>query len=410
MYVLLFMNFNVESYIDTNPYIENKKNKDYHYLDWYSSVNIDSIIPILKNKFNYKYYISKYKDLSHMNYNEALYHWNKFGQYEGRNCCNKFNIFEYYFDYEFYTTIYTDLQHLNYDQALEHFTYNGIKEYRLLCNETRNTNLNIAVCVQLNNTNNELIEEIMSSIKVLRYIFCNLTIIISIPIFSQLENILLNHKNYDSSFIFLKILNPKNTNDVYPFLKSLQRLQELNIEYDYIIKLHNFNDCYSNFDKIKQMKTIQKLCNYYNVVLFEHYINKMNNIGYISIQENIETICNTELINTKLGISYKKLYTSFKNFPKQQISYVKGNMYWLNYKIIKQYLNHDFIDFFINNYNNCLSEFFQIIITGNLCYHKTNILINDIPLSIKHIKLGRLLPTFFKQPQALCIYKQNETL
>ena len=104
------------------------------------------------------------------------------------------------------------------------------------------------------------------------------------------------------------------------------------------------------------------------------------------------------------------MYSYSKNFPKQQISYVTGNMYWLNYKIIKQYLNHDFIDFFITNYNDCLLDFFQIIITANLCFDKTNILINDIPLNIKHIKLGRLLPTFFKQPQTICIYKQNEQL
>ena len=86
------MNFNVDSYIDTNPYIENKKNKDYHYETWYSTINAESIIPIL-NKFDYIYYISKYQDLSHMDSNEALDHWNKFGQYEGRLCCNKFNTY-----------------------------------------------------------------------------------------------------------------------------------------------------------------------------------------------------------------------------------------------------------------------------------------------------------------------------
>ena len=85
----------------------------------------------MKN-FDYKYYLSKYKDLRHFNKEQALLHLKTHGLQERR----KFNKLLENFDYNYYINKYNDLKHMNYLAACNHYIDYGIKEKRI-CFKTR---------------------------------------------------------------------------------------------------------------------------------------------------------------------------------------------------------------------------------------------------------------------------------
>ena len=81
--------------------------------------------------FEYEYYVNRYKDLSHMNKEQALRHFIKHGIKEKR----KFNKLLDSFDYNYYITKYKDLSKMNYLEACNHYIKHGINEKRQ-CNIT----------------------------------------------------------------------------------------------------------------------------------------------------------------------------------------------------------------------------------------------------------------------------------
>jgi len=98
------------------------------------------------NYFEYEYYITKYKDLSKMNKEQAINHFKNYGIKEKR----KFNELLENFDYTFYVTKYKDLSKMNYLEACNHYINNGIYEKRvcsLLKNSIITENYDITVIV-----------------------------------------------------------------------------------------------------------------------------------------------------------------------------------------------------------------------------------------------------------------------
>ena len=79
--------------------------------------------------FEYEYYVNRYKDLSHMNKEQALRHFKNYGIKEKR----KFNKLLDSFDYNYYVTRYKDLSKMNYLEACNHYIKHGIKEKRDNC-------------------------------------------------------------------------------------------------------------------------------------------------------------------------------------------------------------------------------------------------------------------------------------
>jgi hypothetical protein len=82
--------------------------------------------------FNWKYYISKYKDLQNANintYEKALYHWKQFGLKEGRICNKEFEKF----DYNIYK-IKNNLHKLNKEAILKKYYLESIKSSNTINN------------------------------------------------------------------------------------------------------------------------------------------------------------------------------------------------------------------------------------------------------------------------------------
>ena len=94
------------------------------------------------NYFEYEYYITKYKDLSKMNKEQAINHFKNYGIKEKR----KFNELLENFDYTFYVTKYKDLSKMNYLEACNHYINNGriegIKCTILKQNDNNKLNIN----------------------------------------------------------------------------------------------------------------------------------------------------------------------------------------------------------------------------------------------------------------------------
>lgn len=85
--------------------------------------------------FNWKYYTSRYPDLSDFNEFNAIEHWINHGKTEGRlvvpDIYTKVISQDPKFDWKFYTTHYPDLSHFNEIQAMEHWIVYGKTEGRL---------------------------------------------------------------------------------------------------------------------------------------------------------------------------------------------------------------------------------------------------------------------------------------
>jgi hypothetical protein len=96
----------------------------------------------LNDNFDWEYYTTKYNDISHLNKEKALIHWNKFGKNEGRDCCLLT------FDWKFYISYYKDLNKIsNRREALKHWFKFGQYENRIICNHEN------ILCLDDNNLN-----------------------------------------------------------------------------------------------------------------------------------------------------------------------------------------------------------------------------------------------------------------
>ena len=100
---------------------------------------------LIKEDFDWIYYINNYEDLKHIQSKElAWHHWIHHGSKEGRTYKNQSikkpdTINEYNFDWIFYINHYEDLKHIQTkEEAWEHWTHYGSHEGRI-CKKSKNT-------------------------------------------------------------------------------------------------------------------------------------------------------------------------------------------------------------------------------------------------------------------------------
>ncbi len=81
-----------------------------------------------KPDFDPNYYGSYYTDLSHMNFKQLVHHYNEYGRNEGRKICDDNKIF----DIDFYKSYYLDLRHMTKEELIRHYNEYGRDECRFI--------------------------------------------------------------------------------------------------------------------------------------------------------------------------------------------------------------------------------------------------------------------------------------
>jgi len=132
-------NFDWKKYIQKNEDLSHIKEKEQAWHHWiyhgkkegrtyYEKKNIDS-----SKNFDWKFYIENNPDLSHIQTEEeALYHWNHYGKNEGRNYMNKNFVKFNNFDWKYYVENNQDLNEIKTkDEAWDHWINHGQYENRL---------------------------------------------------------------------------------------------------------------------------------------------------------------------------------------------------------------------------------------------------------------------------------------
>jgi hypothetical protein len=352
------------------------------------------------NDFPYEDYLNDYQDLRHLNKEEAHKHWLEFGIKEGRKLKN--------YEYEEYLENNLDLGHLNKEEAHKHWLEFGIKEGRIARTNYFNTTTNIVIIIHLFNTN--LFDEFINYINNVKSIFSNVAVIFTIPKNSNFE---INIKSINTEFIILKVEN-KGT-DNYPFVLSIQFLRKNKIKCDFILKLHTKLSSNDKEDLLNWRKElIEPITNKSNLTCLQHYFKTVENIGYIGAQKcvlpknyDLDFPSNIEGLN--------QLIYRFPYLPKDWSDFNGGNIFWINNKVLDNYLKDDLIEFIIKNVSfgkppcNLTNKGIYIeylcerLFTGVLCYDSINILVSDYKGTERGISNN-----YFYQPKIFTFYEPKE--
>ena len=288
-----------------------------------------------------------------------------------------------HFDYKYYLEKYTDLRHLDYDKALNHYITCGKNEGRIAYKKIPNTVTNITVILHLFNTN--LFDEMKSYIKNVKDVFSNVNIIISINERSNFKNEII--KIFPNAVV-LKVEN-KGV-DIYPFLLSIEYIRKHNIKTDFILKLHtkestNIVENFKNWRK----DLIEPIVNYNNLLIIQNYFKKYKNIGYIASQKcSLPKDFDLDFKHNIKGIN--NLCNKFPHLEKEWTDFNGGNIFWISNDVLNSYLTPELIKYIIEQLytggklpSNLTDKRIFIeylcerIFTGIFCYKKTNILVNE---------------------------------
>ena len=357
----------------------------------------------MSDTFPYEQYLNDYCDLRHLNKKEAYDHWINNGIEEERILVN--------YDYKDYINLNKDLSNFNKKEAYIHWEKYGYKEGRK-AKEMKivNTQHNIVIIIHLFIT--ELIDEFINYINNVKSVFNKVCVIFTIPINSNFE---INLKRINLEFIILKVEN-KGV-DIYPFLLSIQFLRKNNIKTDFILKLHTKMTNNNIEDLLNWRKElIEPIINKSNLICLKHYFQNVENIGYVGAQKcalpknyDLDFPSNIEGIN--------QLIEKFPYLPKDWSDFNGGNIFWINNKILNEYLKDDLIEYIITNVSygkppcNLTNKGVYIeyicerLFSGLFCFNSTNILVNDYNITERGISNN-----YFYQPKIFNFYKPKEII
>jgi lipopolysaccharide biosynthesis protein len=172
--------------------------------------------------------------------------------------------------------------------------------------------------------------------------------------------------------------------DVYSFLKQIQYVREKNITLDYILKIHTKMSIQDNLHDWRK-ELIQPITEPKNLK-YIHHIMKKREIGYVASQ-NCLFPKNFDLVFKKNFQGIYKITQEFPHINENYLDFVAGTMFWINYKIIRENITNELIEYLIkdmshqkppSNFNDGIypEYVFERLITGPLCFDYTNILIN----------------------------------
>jgi len=270
-----------------------------------------------------------------------------------------------------------------------------------------NTTTNITIIVHLFNEN--LFNEMLSYINVVKRVFSKVTVIITVK-----ENIDNHKKTYIlksiPGCILFKVEN-KGV-DVYPFLLSVRFLREKKIKSDFILKLHT-KESSNNTEELNNWRkdAIEPLVKYDNLVVLQNYFKKINNLGYVSAQKCILPK-NYDLDFPQNIAGLNKLIQMFPHLEKEWTDFNAGNIFWISNKVLDQYLTDALIDYMmplffhgkppcnLTNKGIYIEYVCERLFTGLFCFDKTNININEYSGTQRGVSLTE---GYFYQPKVFSI-------
>jgi hypothetical protein len=258
-----------------------------------------------------------------------------------------------------------------------------------------------------------MFNEFLEYINNVKSVFQLVNVIFSINIDSNFTEVI---KQKDSNFIVFKVENKGC--DVHSFLESIKYIRKYNIKTDYILKLHtkesnNFSEGLLNWRK----ELINPITNVENLKIIQHYFKKVKNIGYVGSQKCVlPKNFDFDFQHNIDGIN--NLCNKFPHLEKQWTDFIGGNIFWINYEVVNEYLTDKLINYLTNNIvygkppNNLKNKgvYFEYlcerIFTGIFCYNKTNILVNEFQGTNRGISYtnGSIDNTYFYQPSVFSFH------
>jgi hypothetical protein len=280
-----------------------------------------------------------------------------------------------------------------------------------------NYETNITILVHLYHS--ELFDEFLKYIKNVKKVFKKVIVIFTININSDFDKHILS---IDNNFIIIKVEN-KGV-DVYGFLKGIQYIKENNINCDYVLKLHtkiSNNPNENNYEWRKEL--IEPIVDYDNLLVLQHYFKKMKNIGYVGCQKCILPK-NFDLDFPQNIDGLNELISKFTHLPKDWGDFNGGNIFWINYNVLNEYLTGELNDYLISRFlfgkppcnlrdKGIYVEYLcERLFTGVFCYNKTNILINNYKGCGRGIsKTNDIIDnTYFYQPSVFSFHNPNSVI
>jgi hypothetical protein len=320
------------------------------------------------------------------------------------------------FDYKYYLDTYVDLRHLNEEQARLHWKNHGIYEGRSCSIQKINTETNITIVIHLFNEN--LFHEFVGYINNVKLVFEFVNVIISLNTNSSFDKTILN---LYPSFIVLKVEN-KGV-DVYPFIESIKYIRQHNVKTDFILKLHTkeSNNASENcLDWRKEL--ILPITNINNLYVLQHYFKNIESIGYVGSQKCIlPKNYDSDFPQNIRGVN--ELCEKYQHLEKEWTDFVGGNIFWIKYDIINQYLTEDLIQHLNSKFvygkppcnlgsNDIYIEYIcERMFTGIFCYNKTNIYVNENKGTQRGISInGTMDKSYYYQPSVFSFHTPKKLI
>ena len=371
--------------------------------------------------FDYDFYLFRNPDLRNMNPEQALKHWNEFGKKEGRECSREEfkKLNKITFDPAFYKDFYHDVTNFTDNEALVHYVNHGRHEGRLPLKRILNHTTKVTIIIHLYET--KLAPEMLDYQNAIKGIFAHVNTIISVS--DQIKEPILNEVRalFPKAYIY-KV--PNKGVDVLPFINAIQYMRQNKIECDYIFKIHtkltnNAGEGLPNWRK----HLILPLVRYKNLCILQHYFKKYDNIGYVSAQSCVLPK-NYDLDFPQNIDGVNEIINKFPHLEKDWTDFNGGNMFWISYKVIEQYLTDELINYMIPKFNqgkppNNLEDkgiyidyLCERLFTGVFCYDKMNIFVNEDIVAKRGLGIenGVINHKYFYQPRVFSFSKPKDLI
>ena len=372
-------------------------------------------------KFDFDFYLLRNPDLRHMSYEEALHHWKECGKKEGREGSkdefkklNKITL-----DPKFYKDFYHDVTNFTDAEALVHYVNHGRHEGRLPVKKILNQTTKIGIIIHLYETS--LAPEMLEYQNCVKGVFAHVHTLISVSDQIKDSKVQEIQQMFPSAYIYRV---PNKGVDVLPFINAVQYIRQNKIEIDYIFKIHtklsnNPGEGLPHWRK----QLIVPIVRYKNLCVLQHYFKKYDNIGYVSAQSCVLPK-NYDLDFPQNIDGVNELINKFPHLEKDWTDFNGGNMFWISYKVIDQYLTDELIDYMIPKFNegkppNNLKDkgiyidyLCERLFTGVFCYDKMNIFLNDDIVAKRGLGIenGSINHKYFYQPRVFSFSKPKDLI
>lgn len=346
----------------------------------YNENSIDDLYGIWKSnptnfenyKINLTHFLCFNPDLANESVNNLIEMYEKLGN----NAKKIINIDLENFNYKDYISLYPDLNDLTYGKAYVHWIEFGQREERISKKKICNFNLNIVVILHLYHT--ELLIEMKQYIREVICVFEKTKVIVTINEDKKDEYL-------DFGFPVEIIYIPNKGVDVYPFIKCIEYINNNNIECDFLLKLHTkkTSRCLEKLPNWRQSLSYP-ITEYFHLRNLQFFMEKYKDkIGVISSQE---CIMNKEYDDSwpYLVSAITSFLNKFPNLPNSYTSFNGGNIFWINFNLIKEYMTDEIIKYISSNCsygrpneNNSIEYVCERLFSGILPNGKLNILVNN---------------------------------